>query len=115
MVALGDAPAVRAIEDEVASWRPERVIVRVDRPDPAKNLVRGFLAYERLLEDHPEHHGRVALWAFLQPSRQDVDANSDYLEDVLSPIDRINSRFAPPVSTPTTLAPLQLFSLSPPP
>jgi trehalose 6-phosphate synthase len=103
MVQLGESPAVRAIEDEVASWRPEKLIVRVDRTDPAKNLVRGFLAYERLLEDHPEHHGRVALWAFLQPSRQDVDAYRDYLKVVTSTVDRINSRFGRQDWTPTRL------------
>jgi trehalose 6-phosphate synthase len=90
---LGDLQAVRDIEDQVSAWRPEQLIVRVDRTDPSKNLVRGFLAYERLLEDHPEHRGRVALWAFLQPSRQDVDAYRDYLELVTSTVDRINSRF----------------------
>jgi trehalose-6-phosphate synthase len=69
---LGESSRVREIEAEVAKWRPEKLIVRVDRTDPAKNLIRGFLAYEQLLEEHPEYHGRVALWAFLQPSRQDV-------------------------------------------
>jgi len=103
MVQLGESPAVLAIEDEVASWRPEKLIVRVDRTDPAKNLVRGFLAYERLLEDHPEHHGRVALWAFLQPSRQDVDAYRDYLEIVTSTVARINARFGRQDWTPTRL------------
>jgi trehalose 6-phosphate synthase len=93
MKRLGDLQAVRDIEDQVGTWRPEQLIVRVDRTDPSKNLVRGFLAYERLLEDHPEHRGRVALWAFLQPSRQDVDAYRDYLELVGSTVDRINSRF----------------------
>ncbi|HKW73282.1 MAG TPA: trehalose-6-phosphate synthase [Candidatus Dormibacteraeota bacterium] len=103
MAQLGESAAVRAIEDEVALWRPEKLIVRVDRTDPAKNVVRGFLAYERLLEDHPEHHGRVALWAFLQPSRQDVDAYREYLEVITSTVDRINSRFGRQDWTPTRL------------
>ncbi len=90
---LGDLPATRKIEDEVAAWRPEKLIVRVDRTDPAKNLIRGFLAYERLLEDHSEYRGKVALWAFLQPSRQDVDAYRQYLNLVHATVDRINSRF----------------------
>ena len=93
MKLLRESPRVREIEAEVAQWRPEKLIVRVDRTDPAKNLIRGFLAYERLLEDHPEHHGRVGLWAFLQPSRQDVDAYRQYLDLVQTTVDRINSRF----------------------
>lgn len=90
---LSESQRVRDIEAEVSSWRPEKLIVRVDRTDPAKNIVRGFLAYERLLEDHPEHHGRVGLWAFLQPSRQDVEAYRQYLDLIRSTVERTNARF----------------------
>jgi len=100
---LGESSRVRELEAEVASWRPEKLIVRVDRTDPAKNLIRGFLACERLLEDHPEYQGRVTLWAFLQPSRQDVDAYQRYLDLVQSTIDRINSRFRKGVWEPIRL------------
>jgi trehalose 6-phosphate synthase len=93
MKLLGESATVRELEAEVAKWRPEKLIVRVDRTDPSKNLVRGFLAYERLLDDHPEYEGRVTLWAFLQPSRQDVDAYQHYLELVRSTVDRVNTRF----------------------
>jgi len=100
---LGESPAVRELEAEVAAWRPEKLIVRVDRTDPSKNLIRGFLAYERLLEDHPEYQGRVTLWAFLQPSRQDVDAYRQYLELVRSTVARINTRFGNEAWEPTRL------------
>jgi len=100
---LGESPSVSEFEAEIAGWRPEQLIVRVDRTDPAKNLIRGFLAYERLLEDHPEYHGRVALWAFLQPSRQDVAAYQQYLVLVRSTVDRINSRFRKGAWEPTRL------------
>ena len=100
---LGESPRVRDIEVEVEAWRPEKLIVRVDRTDPAKNLVRGFMAYERLLEDHPEHHGRIAMWAFLQPSRQDVDAYRQYLDRVRAIVDRINTRFGNDVWQPIRL------------
>jgi trehalose 6-phosphate synthase len=100
---LGESPPVLEFEAEVAAWRPEKLIVRVDRTDPAKNLIRGFLAYERLLEEHPEYHGRVTLWAFLQPSRQDVDAYQQYLRHVRSTVDRINSRFQKGAWKPTRL------------
>ena len=93
MKQLGESRRVQDLVAEVNSWRPERLIVRVDRTDPAKNLIRGFLAYERLLEEHPEYHSRVTLWAFLQPSRQDVDAYRQYLEIVRATVERINSRF----------------------
>jgi trehalose 6-phosphate synthase len=100
---LGESDRVDDISAEIEGWRPEKLIVRVDRTDPAKNLVRGFLAYERLLEEHPEHHGRVAMWAFLQPSRQDVDAYKQYLDLVRATVDRVNERFGTDAWQPTRL------------
>jgi len=100
---LGDSPAVRRIEAEVDGWRPEKLIVRVDRTDPSKNLVRGFLAFERLLEDHPEHRGRVTFWAYLQPSRQDIAMYQDYLREVKATTHRINTRFRSATWEPTRL------------
>ena len=52
--------------------RPERLVVRVDRTDPSKNILRGFRSFELLLERHPEHRGRVGMLALLDPSRQDM-------------------------------------------
>ncbi|MGH7706202.1 MAG: trehalose-6-phosphate synthase, partial [Candidatus Dormibacteria bacterium] len=76
------------------SWRPEKLILRVDRTDLSKNIVRGFLAYERMLEDHHELHGTVQFWAYLQPSRQDIDDYRAYLGSVLSVAARINRKFS---------------------
>ncbi|MGH7903879.1 MAG: alpha,alpha-trehalose-phosphate synthase (UDP-forming) [Candidatus Dormibacteraceae bacterium] len=79
-------------EERLAAWRPQRLIVRVDRTDPSKNIVRGFLAYERLLESHPELAGEVQFWAFLQPSRQDVPNYRDYLRRIRQTAARINQQ-----------------------
>ena len=80
----------------LAAWRPEKLIVRIDRTDPIKNIVRGFLAYERMLKQHPELLGVVQFWAFLQPSRQDVAAYSDYLAEVRRTANRINAEIGRP-------------------
>jgi len=77
----------------IAAWRPEYLILRVDRTDLSKNIVRGFLAYERLLETHTELRGRVVFWAFLQRSRQNVDAYRSYLGAVVGTAARVNRRF----------------------
>ena len=100
---LAASQRVQEIRASVDGWRPEKLIVRVDRTDPAKNLVRGFLAYERMLEDHAEYHHRVAMWAFLQPSRQDVATYRDYLDLVRKTVERINSRFGAESWQPTRL------------
>ena len=85
---------VLAEESRLLAWRPEKLILRVDRTDLSKNIVRGFLAYERMLEDHHELHGRVQFWAYLQPSRQDIDDYRAYLGSVLSVAARINRKFS---------------------
>ncbi len=85
-------PDVERELEELRVERPPRRIARVDRTDPSKNIVRGFLAYERLLRAHPEWTGQVQFHAFLQPSRQDVKVYRDYLEEIKRTAERINRR-----------------------
>jgi trehalose 6-phosphate synthase len=94
LLAQADSEEVLAEEQRLLSWRPEKLILRVDRTDLSKNIVRGFLAYERMLEDHHELHGDVQFWAYLQPSRQDIDDYRAYLGSVLSVAARINRKFS---------------------
>ena len=47
-------------------------ILRTDRIDPSKNIVRGFLAYDQLLAQHPEWRERVVFVAHAQPSRENA-------------------------------------------
>src|SRR5262245_3989738 len=68
-----------------------RLILRVDRTDPSKNIVRGFEAFATLLEDHPELVGKVSFLAMLQPSRQDVPEYADYLAEIGAAVARINA------------------------
>ena len=88
---MAAASGVAREEERLAEWRPPLLIARVDRTDPAKNVVRGFLAYERLLDAHPELAGKVQFWAFLQPSRQDVADYRDYLRRIRQTAARINA------------------------
>ncbi len=89
------AVSERVLEEEasLAASRPEKLIVRVDRTDPSKNIVRGFRAYELLLEDHPELHGRVGMLALLDPSRQDIPEYSEYLGAIQRAARVVNDRF----------------------
>jgi len=50
--------------------RGRRMVLRVDRIEPAKNLLRGFWAFDELLRTHPELRGTVVLLALAYPSRQ---------------------------------------------
>ncbi len=90
LVASDETQARRA---ELARNRPEKLILRVDRTDPSKNIVRGFSAYERMLERHPELCGRVTFLALLQPSRQDVPLYEAYVRRVHETVAKVNERF----------------------
>ncbi len=76
--------------------RPEKLIVRVDRTDPSKNIVRGFKAFRLLLEEHPEWRGRVSMLALLDPSRQAIPEYVEYLAAVEREVAEINDRFGRP-------------------
>ena len=90
---LAFSHGVMVEERRLKDWRPERLIVRIDRTDPSKNIVRGFLAYEKLLIQRPELRGQVQFWAFLQPSRQDVAVYRTYLRRVRQVAARINAQY----------------------
>jgi trehalose 6-phosphate synthase len=68
-----------------------QLILRVDRTDPSKNIIRGFQAFATMLEDHPELAGRVSFLAVLQPSRQDVPEYADYLAEIGATVARVNA------------------------
>jgi trehalose 6-phosphate synthase len=73
--------------------RPERVILRVDRTDPSKNVVRGFHAFDLFLQQHPEWLGRVRMLALLDPSRQDIPEYAEYLGAVQRAARQIGERW----------------------
>lgn len=90
---LKDAPTVLEQETLIVERRPEFLVVRVDRTDPSKNIVRGFRAFALLLDMHPELQGRVTMLALLDPSRQDVPEYSEYLAAVQREVRTVNDRF----------------------
>ena len=85
-------PVLRA-EQEILDGRPEKLVVRVDRTDPSKNIVRGFRAFELYLDAHPEMHRRVGMLALLDPSRQDIPEYAEYLGAIQREARRVNDRF----------------------
>jgi trehalose 6-phosphate synthase len=76
---------------EAFCGQDRQLILRVDRTDPSKNIVRGFLAFATLLEDHPELVAKVSFLALLQPSRQDVPEYADYLAEIGATVARVNA------------------------
>lgn len=71
-----------------------RTIVRVDRTELSKNIVRGLLAYRHLLRSRPEWRGRVVHIAFAYPSRQDLAEYRAYTAAVRRISQEITEEFA---------------------
>jgi len=70
------------VESHLVSLREDvgarTVIVRVDRTELSKNILRGLQAYRELLRRHPEWHGRVVHLALAYPSRHDLPEYREY-------------------------------------
>jgi trehalose 6-phosphate synthase len=90
-------------EQSLVATRPEKLIVRVDRTDPSKNIVRGFKAFRLLLDEHPEWHGRVTMLALLDPSRQSIPEYVDYRAALEREAAEINEHFGRPGWLPVDL------------
>ncbi|MEU6880807.1 trehalose-6-phosphate synthase [Streptomyces sp. NPDC046712] len=92
--ALAHTPEV---DERLAALRAEvgdrRTIVRVDRTELSKNVLRGLLAYQELLRERPEWHDRVVHLASAYPSRQDLAAYRAYTAAVAELAEEINTEF----------------------
>jgi trehalose 6-phosphate synthase len=90
---LAASPAVAEQEAEIRSIvGDQKLILRIDRIEPSKNILRGFLAFDEMLERHPEYCGRVKFLALLVPSRMDLREYQTYLDDLMAIAGRVNAR-----------------------
>ncbi|MBF9072200.1 alpha,alpha-trehalose-phosphate synthase (UDP-forming) [Streptacidiphilus fuscans] len=80
-----------------------RTVVRVDRTELSKNIVRGLLAYQHLLRTRPEWLDRVVHIAFAYPSRHDLPEYREYTAAVLRTAQEINDEFGTPSWQPVIL------------
>jgi trehalose 6-phosphate synthase len=98
----GDALWTRACEPDVESHMTaireqvgdRRLIVRIDRTELSKNIVRGLVAYREFLADHPEWHGKVVHLAFAYPSRHDLPEYREYTAAVQRCAKEIEDEYA---------------------
>ena len=84
--------AVHHYERTILRRRREHLILRVDRADLSKNVLRGFTAFDLFLEQHPEFLEQVTFIAHLIPSRQDVAEYAEYLERIEALVAVVNHR-----------------------
>ena len=86
----------RQFEEELLRRRRDHLILRVDRADLSKNVLRGFTAFDVFLEQHPEFRERVTFIAQLMPSRTDVPEYAEYLERIEAVVAVVNHRHGSP-------------------
>lgn len=86
-----------AVEERVGRLRERlaragnpTLIVRADRIEPSKNALRGFLAYEELLDRRPELRSSVRFLAVMAPTRTSIQEYADYAAAVREVVARIN-------------------------
>jgi trehalose 6-phosphate synthase len=84
--------SVHEYEREIVRRRREHMILRVDRADLSKNVLRGFTAFDLFLDQHPEFRERVTFVAHMMPSRQDVPEYVEYLEKIEALVAVVNHR-----------------------
>jgi trehalose 6-phosphate synthase len=100
----GEALRARAREADVRAAagvitglaKGRQLIVRVDRTELSKNIVRGLAAYREFLAARPEWHGRVVHLAFAYPSRSGLAEYRDYTARVHELAREINAEFGTP-------------------
>ncbi len=80
-----------------------KLIVRVDRTELSKNILRGLTAYRELLLSHPEWRGKVMLLSFAYPSRHDLPEYREYTASVQRLASAIDDEFGSADWTPILL------------
>ncbi len=93
---LAKSERVAHFERELLLRRRDFLILRVDRADLSKNVLRGFSAFDLFLEQHPEFVERVTFMAQLMPSRTDVPQYAEYLERIEALVAVVNHRHGTP-------------------
>jgi trehalose 6-phosphate synthase len=85
---------VAEFQQEIKEIFGERqMVLRIDRIEPSKNIVRGFKAFGELLDLHPEHREKVSFLTLLVPSRLDVIEYQDYLDELMAAAGQINANY----------------------
>src|SRR5437763_12987093 len=90
--AVAARDAVAGHERELLRRRRDHLILRVDRADLSKNVLRGFTAFDTFLQQHQEFRERVTFIAHLQPSRTDIPEYAEYLERIEALVAVVNHR-----------------------
>ena len=88
---LANKTVQRHIEQFHTLYSDTKLLLRIDRVDPSKNILRGFIAFRNFLKAYPEYMGKVDMLALLVPSRTEVAEYQLYLRDIMTLVGEINA------------------------
>jgi trehalose 6-phosphate synthase len=96
---------VRRTRRELAKIRGDRaLLLRVDRLEPTKNIVRGFLAFEEFLRANPAWRERVVFVSLLSPSRGELPEYQTYADECVAEAERVNKEWGTDTWVPVHLS-----------
>ena len=90
---IANSPRALDYETRLAPLCGGPTIMRIDRAEPNKNIIRGFKAYQLLLSRYPDLQGQVNFLAFLVPSRTHIRQYQRYMEEIKQVVLQINNEF----------------------
>jgi trehalose 6-phosphate synthase len=93
LMQFAKSQSVQEYRHKLAPLLGEHTIVRVDRSEPSKNIIRGLRAWELFLERYPEYRGRVNFLQFLVPSRSELGVYQTYTDEIFELVESINDHF----------------------
>jgi trehalose 6-phosphate synthase len=88
-----DSPEVQQYVERLRLFTGEQTIVRVDRSEPSKNIIRGLRAYELLLDRYPAYRAHVNFLQFLVPSRSELGVYQTYTDEIFELVESINDHY----------------------
>lgn len=104
LIATANSPEVTEAEGSLERLvGHRRMLLRVDRLEPSKNILRGMLAFDSLLRSHPELVGDVVYLAIAYPSREGLAEYQAYRAEVEALVQELNRRWATPDVEPIAL------------
>ena len=93
--AMAEESEVHLLKQRLLNYTSDnKVILRVDRIEPSKNILRGLHAFRALLENHPEHLGKVQMLMLLVPSRMEVPEYHHYVQLLTAEAGLINAEYS---------------------
>lgn len=93
LAGFAKSPEVLEAKERLLPYLGNKTIVRIDRSEPSKNIIRGLRAYETLLDRSPGLRGEVRMLQFLVPSRSELGVYQTYTDEIFELADSINDNF----------------------